>query len=60
MWKPFVHFFKTPKGNYLYDVNTNAIVRVSSQLYEYLSSEIEIPSRDIDILKEVEKERKFL
>lgn len=54
MWKPFVHFFKTPKGNYLYDVNTNAIVRVASQLYEYLSSGIEIPSSDVDILKKIE------
>ncbi len=52
MSKPFIYFFETPKGKYFYDVNTNAIVRVTSQLYDYLNSEIEDPLDNISILKE--------
>lgn len=54
MSKPFVYFFETPKGKYFYDVNTNAIVRVTSQLYEYLNGEIEYPLDNVSILKELE------
>ena len=40
MNKPFIHCFETPKGKYFYDVNTNAIVRVSADLYDYLSDRV--------------------
>lgn len=39
MEKPFVYYFDTPKGKYIYDVNSNAILRVSSGLYEALKTE---------------------
>lgn len=54
MSKPFVHFFETPKGKYFYDVNSNAIVRVSSQLYGYLNGGIEYSSENINITKELD------
>ncbi|SCJ67400.1 Anaerobic sulfatase-maturating enzyme homolog YdeM [uncultured Clostridium sp.] len=34
--KPFIHLFKTPKGCYCYDVNTNQILPVSQDVYAYL------------------------
>ena len=54
MSKPFVHFFETPKGKYFYDVNTNAIVGVTSRLYEYLNGGTEYPLDHADTLKELE------
>lgn len=54
MKKPFIHFFKTPKGKYFYDVNSNAIVKVSSQLYEYLNSEMKDFIENSDIKMELE------
>lgn len=54
MSKPFVHFFETPKGKYFYDVNTNAIVRVTSRLYEYLNGEIEHFLDNADVAGEIE------
>lgn len=54
MRKPFIHLFETPKGNYFYDVNTNAIVRVTPQLYEYLNNGIENPLNDISVRSELE------
>ena len=55
MSKPFVHFFETPKGKYFYDVNSNAIVRVTSKLYECLNNRrAGYPSDNSDILKELE------
>ncbi len=54
MSKPFVHFFETPKGKYFYDVNTNAIVRVTPRLYEYLNGEIEHLLDNADVAGEIE------
>lgn len=34
--KPFIQCFKTPKSKYFYDFNTNAIVRVSDDVFEVL------------------------
>ena len=36
---PFVHLMKSPYCYYVFDVNTNSIVRVSKELYEYLLNE---------------------
>ena len=54
MRTPFIHFFETPKGKYFYDVNSNAIVKVSFQLYEYLNRGIEHFTEDSDIKTELE------
>lgn len=37
MSSPFIHTFCTPKGYYFYDFNTNAIVRVNKNVYEFLN-----------------------
>lgn len=34
--KPFIHLLKSPYHHYLFDVNTNSIVRISKDLYHYL------------------------
>lgn len=34
--KPFIHLFQTPGGYYLFDVNTNYILKISSCIYEKL------------------------
>ena len=36
MGQPFIHIFRTPSGHYIYDVNTNTILKVSKDTYEYL------------------------
>jgi uncharacterized protein len=36
--KPFIHLFKTPAGHYIYDVNTNAIIKTSKPVYEFLQA----------------------
>lgn len=36
--KPFIHLFFTPLGYYFYDVNTNDVVKVSQDLYQYLET----------------------
>lgn len=34
MDKPFIHLFQTPNGNYIYDINTNAILKIDDNLYK--------------------------
>lgn len=34
--QPFIHIFRTPSGHYIYDVNTNAILKISKNTYECL------------------------
>ncbi len=34
--KPFIHLFKTPGGYYIYDVNTNAIIKTQKPLFDFL------------------------
>ena len=34
--KPFIHLFNTPKGYYIFDVNTNAILKIKKEAYELL------------------------
>jgi uncharacterized protein len=33
---PYIHLFKTPDNYYIYDVNTNRILRTQKDIYEYL------------------------
>ncbi len=37
--KPFIHLLKSPYHYYVFDVNTNSILRVSQELFEYLQAE---------------------
>ena len=34
--KPFIHLYRSPRGYYLYDVNKDTIIAVSSAVYNYL------------------------
>lgn len=53
--KPFIHLFETPLGFYFYDVNTNDIVEVNKEMYEYLRNDYiageEIVQEDLKNLK---------
>lgn len=33
---PFIHVFKTPFFTYAYDVNTDSVIKISKELYDYL------------------------
>jgi uncharacterized protein len=37
--KAFIHLFRTPGGYYVYDVNTNVILKTEKEDYEYLSEQ---------------------
>jgi len=32
---PFIHVFKTPFSTYAYDVNTDSVIKISKELYDY-------------------------
>ncbi len=50
--KPFVHLFETPKNQYIYDFNTNAILRVNDSIYNSLkNNNTENILEDLDVLK---------
>lgn len=34
--EPFIHLFKTPGGNYIYDVNKNVIIRTSQETWDLI------------------------
>lgn len=51
---PFIHTFKTPLGFYLYDVNTNEILKIEEDVYYYLQNGCTTDAKTIkkvDILK---------
>lgn len=56
--KPFIHLFKTSEGNYLYDVNTDSILKISLNSYSYLEKIMKesvidlIEPEEVKILKE--------
>lgn len=52
--KPFIHLFETSIGNYLYDVNTNKIISISRELYDFIEGE------NSELSEKVEKEIKTL
>ena len=35
--KPFIHLFKTTKGQYCYDVNKDEIIQLPDDVYMYLA-----------------------
>lgn len=39
--KPFIHLFKSSSAYYVYDVNTNQIITVSKDIYNFLSGKVE-------------------
>lgn len=53
MMKPFIYYFETPKNKYFYDVNSNAIVRVSPDLYDFLKSGHFLEGSDVTVSEEI-------
>ena len=54
--KPFIHLFRTSKGYYFYDVNTDSILKVSQKTYNLLGKE-QISYEDMnDEMKELLKQ----
>lgn len=51
---PFVYAFTSPKYNYIYDFNTNAIIKVNDKIYTALSEKTAYDTWDIDIVKGIE------
>jgi uncharacterized protein len=51
---PFIHLFKTIEKSYLYDVNTNTIVPVDHDIYEYLH--LLLTGKKEDIFKNLSSE----
>lgn len=47
MDKPYIYLFKTRKRNYIYDVNTNAIISINAELYKLLSDGYVYDSEEI-------------
>jgi radical SAM domain protein len=45
--KPFIRLLKTPFGKYIYDVNTNMILKISPETYDYLKSDNAEPSESV-------------
>ena len=37
--KPYIHLFKTPGGYFIYDVNTNAIIKIQESIYNFLEDD---------------------
>lgn len=58
--KPFIHLFKTPYECYLYDVNTNSILRIREEVFQHLFKEQKSLHKDgetvsEEILEEIDK-----
>jgi uncharacterized protein len=52
--QPFVHFFKTPGGYYIFDVNTNAIIKTNQSVYQFLQAG-QKSCDDNDLINSIEK-----
>jgi len=52
--KPFIHLFKTPGGYYIFDVNTNAIIKTNKSVYDFLQSG-QKSCDDKDIINTIDK-----
>ena len=55
---PFIHIFKTPKENYIYDVNTNSILKVQSEIYKILVKYLNNGLLKDDEMQELDKLKK--
>ncbi|WP_432664978.1 Cys-rich peptide radical SAM maturase CcpM [Wukongibacter baidiensis] len=51
----FIHLFKTKENFYIYDVNTNAILKVSEEIYGYLDNQREANNCDYRLEGQIEK-----
>lgn len=56
---PYIHLFETPLGYYVYDVNTNNIIKIENELYDYLSGKA-IKTQRIDAQIELLKRNGYL
>lgn len=46
--KPFIKLVKSPFNKYIYDVNTNQVIKISEELYNYLNNQSdETPSESV-------------
>lgn len=52
--KPFIHLFKTPGGYYIFDVNTNAIIKTNKSVYDFLQTG-QKSCDDNDLINAIEK-----
>lgn len=50
---PFIHLFTSPNGCYCYDVNTEGVIELTENLYNYLRAGNEIPE-DISSIEELD------
>lgn len=55
--EPFIHAFQTHDKSYLYDVNTNTIIRITEDIFDFLSDNKNINKsiRDKDVEEKVDK-----
>lgn len=54
--RPYVHLFQTPEYNYLYDVNKNNYIQISSKLYSHLHNTLSIESNNEEYPEELKSE----
>ncbi|AGF55622.1 uncharacterized protein B0P06_000273 [Clostridium saccharoperbutylacetonicum] len=57
---PFIYKFKTPRSNYIYDINTNMLVSINKEIYDILgkkdiSDSIDNSSEEFEIINEMKK-----
>ncbi|WDV45029.1 Cys-rich peptide radical SAM maturase CcpM [Clostridiaceae bacterium M8S5] len=63
--KPFIHLFKTPSGYYIFDVNTNSIIKTKKEVYGALEKIMRdkpldtIKDETLEIINSL-KEKKYL
>ncbi|ASA25344.1 Cys-rich peptide radical SAM maturase CcpM [Paenibacillus donghaensis] len=55
--KPFIHLFSLSDEFYMYDVNTNKIVCISKEVYDYLNEEADCLTNEVyDIISSLKKQ----
>ena len=54
MDKPFIHFITIGDNRYLFDVNTNMIIKITLEIYEYLNNH----GSDVTYVNELSSEGK--
>lgn len=60
--KPFIHLFEAGKKKYIYDVNTNEILKISKELYKYIEDYLYYNKNlipDSNIEKELKNLKKY-
>ena len=56
----FIHKFKTPKNNYIYDINTNMLVSINKKAYDILDKEdmsyvLEDSKEELELINEMKE-----